>query len=1257
MKGTATDKSNLSGNVSLTPSTRIVLELNQNRYVDIDQEYVDNNKATYYGSTTYRKSYYSDRFPVSSVTKPIRPQSTGTCFARYIGKANASSFPDYKLRSVKTFNNVLNSNGSTNDSYTYDSAAGTYSPKPRIYYPGPAVDYQYYTQPATQGGGWDPFVLPLLYTSQFWTNKIVIGFETTMGTPGNISIRINVSANSTPDWQTVSGTFTVNATTGQLVLYRTAGSYNAAGTWTSSKPSYDISGGYWDSSSGTVSTAGRIRGIEITASSPNGPVSLIEVAPKLVSDVSNKIIGWNWTANLAEQDSLHPVGTVSSNTGTIDLDNSQKQFAKSTLSTTVCSIAELTVPETETYGYITISGGETSEIPQFTAFAEKWVEGSDSTFNVSIRDLVAMMQEVDSPDLVVRNITPSQAIWRLLEMAGIGPIKIRHAQIPADNTGNTDNRFYYEDILPIFYSSPSNTVWSAVQSLCSDVRYAVFVDEAGVVNICTRDYLFDSNRSIDWTFRGENNGTTNFADIKTLLSEKSDAINNVTLTYKPIKPTSSGVDPDWKWRKNITSNIKPVPRQIFTENEEQVLGIAALAKNISNVFTISSISAPSGGKKTVTTYSAHGFVVDGLVKISGINTDSLNRNVKITNVTTTTFKYESTDTNTYTYGSASAQGSIGKVHDAKIKVNNQAFDYGSWGAYSGYFLIDQEIIKYDGSYFEYKDALTSARVVEVVKDELDFQRISSRAMGDIMFTGYFTGITRGLFSSNVSSHSKGLSASWVYPNNIGGSPYSEYNFQRQSDGKIDNALKINRVNAPRGTRKTTIHRVFYKPNESPAVRMPYEHYFSKIKIPHKNGEESSGGMMIWAAINSNQQVTAGIGIEITSTEGTKRVAATATRAAHNEREPHHGASWKRSHGRDEEVKIFEYKDSKIVSSTVLKAYADARDDRGHTVGFSMGTRNKVYTTWKVYMNGHLLKKIRVKNSDYPANNRSRVAFFATGKSTVYVYHVGGSSLNSAENDEDDYLLDMKEILDNTLSNRSGKTRTPDFELERFDSLVRRVYYKNVKFTSSTPAHDIKSFWAFDGDLSGDKASAAVTQTGYKIGNEELQKERNPDAPADVLYATDGEIARSISKITPTSAEIFIANITDRPVLLNGGSDGYPRISGNVVEFADKDQTSVKTDDNSINRLGLKKFEQKLSWLTSKSIADTLASHILKVGKSGIRRITIESFTNPLIQIGDCVTIQYADKDFLSADRFIVTDITSTWSTGLTHTIKMVSQGA
>ena len=237
-----------------------------------------------------------------------------------------------------------------------------------------------------------------------------------------------------------------------------------------------------------------------------------------------------------------------------------------------------------------------------------------------------------------------------------------------------------------------------------------------------------------------------------------------------------------------------------------------------------------------------------LIRIYGTDNRKLDRHVKIVATTPTTFTYVDKG-NDATFNKNDSK-KIATAYDADIYVENSAFTYGSWGQFAGYMLIDQELIKYGGARFSSINAATGEKTDTTVRSQEDYQVLQESSKGAVEFIGRFTDIERGKFYTTTTAHESGIDfTKWIRNENVAPQSFSQYNYQKQETGEIDNAIKIHRANAGAGKRTTSIHRTFSK---------AYNTYFAAMKVIYKSTTDSSGGIVLWPKVNSSNQITAAV---------------------------------------------------------------------------------------------------------------------------------------------------------------------------------------------------------------------------------------------------------------------------------------------------------------------------------------------------------------------------------------------------------------
>jgi hypothetical protein len=93
-------------------------------------------------------------------------------------------------------------------------------------------------------------------------------------------------------------------------------------------------------------------------------------------------------------------------------------------------------------------------------------------------------------------------------------------------------------------------------------------------------------------------------------------------------------------------------------------------------------------------------------------------------------------------------------------ILNTSLNNVSWGAFAGHFIVDQEVIKFDGLEYSFNNSGVVTTVV--VKNSNELSEVISRATGKVQFTGKLCNLVRGQFGTAAVAH--GFSkASWSIP--------------------------------------------------------------------------------------------------------------------------------------------------------------------------------------------------------------------------------------------------------------------------------------------------------------------------------------------------------------------------------------------------------------------------------------------------------------------------------------------------------------
>lgn len=178
-------------------------------------------------------------------------------------------------------------------------------------------------------------------------------------------------------------------------------------------------------------------------------------------------------------------------------------------------------------------------------------------------------------------------------------------------------------------------------------------------------------------------------------------------------------------------------------------------------------------------------------------------------------------------------------------------------------------------------------------------------------------------------------------------------------------------------------------------------------------------------------------------------------------------------------------------------------------------------------------------------------------------------------------------------------------LDEFGTTVREILKVNTKF-ESRPAFPIK--WS-----TGDNKYATVL--GYKISN--------------------------------FGGEAYVLNNTSTTIPLSDGDVSSFYIYGNSI--GPSGQLEYLTDD--LSEYAVKEpvvFES--NWLQSESDVKSLANWIKNKVVNRGKTVRMEIFGNPLLCVGDIITIKYTYSGFNGTENFIITNVSHSYNQGLSTSI-------
>lgn len=473
-------------NYNVRMQAGITMDINLNRIVNFEA-----GASTITGNTTPTingKQPFKKLFPIDSIVKPFRPPFGGVKYA---------ISGDIPLKSWA-------SSPADND---YQPALGnTY----RTYFPSQDIYYKYWVTPLNANAA-----ITISYNKTLPSNKIVAKFELAHATPSAWTLKKQDG--------TVLKTGTSVGSNGVVTIY------------------YDGTNWQTDSALLNRSSYVNLTALTLEATNPGGYVGVIELAPHYELDLTEDLVTFNITKESTRgSEDLLPVGNVSANSANISLSNYNTEGLKYRVfdkfsSSTIDSSHVYLVKHSEVNPYfkvyhadgpLTDSTGKYFKVTQGLYLLDSWSISEYGDVELFALDSAKILQETICPDMVCEEYSTVAIIRRML-----------------DSVGFTNYQFFYSDddksiITPKYWwSDGTNTVWGNIQELCRDTQLTAVVGEDNILKFYSREYLYNSSSSANWTFRYDPSGTEPnvlLPNIIELSKKDLPTVNQVQVIYNTV---------------------------------------------------------------------------------------------------------------------------------------------------------------------------------------------------------------------------------------------------------------------------------------------------------------------------------------------------------------------------------------------------------------------------------------------------------------------------------------------------------------------------------------------------------------------------------------------------------------------------------------------------------------------------------------------------------------------------------------------------
>lgn len=360
-------------------------------------------------------------------------------------------------------------------------------------------------------------------------NKIVIKFEKYHALPTSCAITVTKSDGTTT-------TTTVNTPSDQVVLH-----------YHGTTPSWQTTIAEPKNYSDPIA----IKSIRVTAVNPGGNsgptgsgggrvIGLIEISARWVKDISSDIVDMNiQKESSSTSEDILPIGKVTSNSLILNLakyvDSSGSQASQQIVEYNVSDVFDSNLiymkknAEVRPYFKVYHSAATTvaesyDKVYQGVYFIDSFSVEDYGDTSVTCLDAAKYLMETVAPERVYEEYPMVSVIRAILDSVGFSSYNFNYKT----ESGKINDRSIPQ--VKYWWSDGTATVWECIQELCQDSQMNAIVDSNGVLQFYSRDYIYDSTRSVDWEFYYDKTGSK-LANIMSFNKKEIAAANQVKIIW------------------------------------------------------------------------------------------------------------------------------------------------------------------------------------------------------------------------------------------------------------------------------------------------------------------------------------------------------------------------------------------------------------------------------------------------------------------------------------------------------------------------------------------------------------------------------------------------------------------------------------------------------------------------------------------------------------------------------------------------------
>ena len=275
-----------------------------------------------------------------------------------------------------------------------------------------------------------------------------------------------------------------------------------------------------------------VKGIRIvveTMSLPNIPFELIEMSPRLVADLSDRLIEFKASKILSDIGITGlPVGQLNASTGSLQMFDDDSAFNPNNAwnGESGSIVAAYSNKNIKFLFYEIIKDIDNANyfVPVKTFYSEgiPQTDLAAATITIDLRDFFFYFESTKAPQILLSEVSLSQAVCILLDSIGFSNYVFKRLAEESD------------PVIPFFFVGPDQNVAEVLNDLAIATQSAMFFDEYNNFVVMSKDYLLDDSgeRPVDMVLYGSSNPEMSGINENTYTAPLSNIISIATQDRK-----------------------------------------------------------------------------------------------------------------------------------------------------------------------------------------------------------------------------------------------------------------------------------------------------------------------------------------------------------------------------------------------------------------------------------------------------------------------------------------------------------------------------------------------------------------------------------------------------------------------------------------------------------------------------------------------------------------------------------------------------